>query len=175
MIDLGKYNWLLDEPGPKMIVEALKLYGTKEFPGDGDNPQILSWAEELGLSRVYSADEVAWCGLFMAIVAARGDKIPPVDPLWARNWLHFGYPVDMACLGDVLVFRRGTGGHVTLYIGEDQLCYHCLGGNQSDEVNITRIAQARLLGIRRPNYHVQPANVRRIILSPLGLVSQNEK
>lgn len=171
MIELGKYEWLLHEPGPRMVIEALKLYGIKETPGDDDNPEILSWAEQLGLSRVYSADEVPWCGLFMAIVAVRADKTPPDNPLWARNWLSFGYKVELAALGDVLVFRRGKGGHVTLYIGEDELCYHCLGGNQADKVDIARFAKGRLLGIRRPAYHTQPDNIRKIILSPLGSVA----
>jgi cell wall-associated NlpC family hydrolase len=35
-------------------------------------------------------------------------------------------------LGDVLVFRRGGGGHVALYVGEDEEAFHVLGGNQAD-------------------------------------------
>ena len=30
---------------------------------------------------------------------------------------------------------RQGGGHVALYIGEDNECYHCAGGNQSDKSN----------------------------------------
>lgn len=36
------------------------------------------------------------------------------------------------------------GGDVALYVGEDAGAYHCLGGNQSDKVCITRIAKSRL-------------------------------
>ncbi len=34
----SRYAWLAREPGPKMIVEALKLYATMEKPGSTNNP-----------------------------------------------------------------------------------------------------------------------------------------
>lgn len=170
-----KYKWLLDEPGPRMLVEALKLYGKKEQPGTGNNPEILKWAEETGLHHVYSADSVPWCGLFMAVISKRADKEIPKDPLWARNWAKFGQEVTEAMLGDVLVFKRASGGHVALYIGEDSTAYHCLGGNQSDAVTITRIAKNRCIAIRRPEWKIaQPANVRKIVLAASGELSENE-
>lgn len=170
-----QYKWLLNEPAPKMLIEALKLYGVKEMPGHEDNPEILSWAKELGLSRVYSADEIPWCGLAMAIVSKRAGKEIPKDPLWALNWLKFGSDVLPAMLGDILVFKRPSGGHVSLYIGEDETCYHCLGGNQSDAFGITRILKERCVGVRRPIYAtLQPLNVRVIKLSATGKISNNE-
>lgn len=170
-----KYKWLLNEPGPKMILEALKLLGTKEMPGTKDNPEIIEWAAETGLNKKYSADSIPWCGLFMAVVAKRAGKTVPTDPLWALNWRNFGVVVNTAMLGDVLVFKRESGGHVALYVGEDKDCYHILGGNQSDAVTITRILKVRCAGIRRPVYSIaMPGNVRRIELSASGEVSHNE-
>lgn len=170
-----KYKWLLNEGAPRMLVEALKLYGTKEVIGAGDNPEILAWAKETGLNKVYSADSVPWCGLFMAVVAKRADKDIPKDPLWARNWAKFGQSVPEPGLGDVLVFQRGNAGHVSLYIGEDETAYHCLGGNQSDGVTITRIAKSRCIAIRRPVWKtLQPDNVRKIVLEADGELSTNE-
>jgi hypothetical protein len=49
-----------------------------------------------------------------------------------------------------------------------------LGGNQSDAVTITRIEKAILYTARRPNYNVQPSNVRVIKLSATGAISTNE-
>lgn len=171
-----KYKWLLNEGAPKMIVEALKLYGIKELPGNADNPEILSWAIELGLPRVYSHDEIPWCGLFMAIIAKRAGKKLPKDPLWALNWVNFGNPVHIAMLGDVLVFKRSQGGHVGMYVGEDDDSYHTFAGNQSDAVNIKRISKVRCVGVRRPDYLIgQPANVRVIHLLPDSSESQNEQ
>jgi uncharacterized protein (TIGR02594 family) len=170
-----KYKWLLNEPGPQMLVEALKLYGTKEMIGAGDNPEILAWAKETGLHKVYSNDSIPWCGLFMAVVAKRADKEIPKDPLWARNWAKFGQNVSEPGLGDVLVFQRGGGGHVGLYVGQDETAYHVLGGNQSDGVTITRIAKSRCIATRRPEWKIaQPENVRKIVLEADGELSTNE-
>jgi hypothetical protein len=130
-----KYEWLLAEPGPKMLVEFLKIYGTTETPGNRDNPIILEWAKEAGI----------------------------------KDYKH-----DRAKLGDILVFKRTGGGHVGLYIGEDDECYHCLGGNQGDTVNIVRKAKNRIYAIRRPHYNNQPANVRKVILSPEGHIDSRE-
>lgn len=169
-----QYQWLLAEPGPRMIIEALKLYGTKEMPGTADSPEILAWAQETGLTRIYSADSIPWCGLAMAVVAKRAGKQPPENPLWALNWAKFGVLSPKPSLGDILVYKRPSGGHVALYVGEDVGCYHNLGGNQSDAFNITRIEKSRCVAVRRPIYNIQPANVRQIILSPMGSISTNE-
>lgn len=177
-----KYEWLSNESGPRMITEALKLYGTIETPGKANNATIIAWAKEVGgkVETVYKADEIPWCGLFIAVVAKRAAKGVVKDPLWALNWGTFGKSVEAPMLGDVLVFVRKTSegktaGHVGLYVGEDSTCYHVLGGNQSDKVCITRIEKKRLYASRRPNYNVQPANVRSIKLSSTGSVSSNEQ
>jgi uncharacterized protein (TIGR02594 family) len=172
-----KYLWLEKEPGPKMIQEALSFYGTKELPGKtANNKVIMAWANEIGgkVEKFYTADAVPWCGLFMAVIAKRTGRQLPVDPLWALHWGTFGAPSPEPMLGDVLTFIRPGGGHVALYVGEDKDCYHVLGGNQSDAVNITRIEKKRMYRARRPNYIKQPANVRKIMLDASGIISKNE-
>jgi uncharacterized protein (TIGR02594 family) len=164
-----------------MILEALKLFDTQEVLGKENNPVILAWAKEVGgkVEDVYKADEIPWCGLFMAVVAKRSAKQVVKDPLWALNWGTFGKFTDAAMLGDVLVFIRKTNtgktaGRVGLYVGEDAECYHVLGGNQSDKVCISRLKKDRLYAARRPNYNVQPASVRKITLKSTSTVSENE-
>lgn len=170
----SQYAWLAAEPGPKMIQEALNIYGTHEASGDAvDNPVILSWAKDLGISW-YLHDATPWCGLCMGIVAKRAGKQPPRDLLAALSWANFGTKVPEAMLGDILVFKRTGGGHVTLYVGEDNDAYHCLGGNQSDQVDITRIAKSRIFSIQRPVYNETPTNVRKIVLADSGVLSTNE-
>jgi uncharacterized protein (TIGR02594 family) len=177
-----KYNWLLKENGPLMLKEALKLLDVTEDLSKKNNPIIMSWAKELGadVAHVYIADEIPWCGLFMAYIAKKASKQVVKSPLWALNWGNFGQYIPTPMLGDVLVFTRKTptgktAGHVALYVGEDSTHYHCLGGNQSDKVCITRIEKDRLYTARRPNYKIKPANVRRILLSNTGTVSTNEQ
>lgn len=170
----AQYAWLSKEPAPKMLLEALALFGTVEGPGTKDNPTILTWAAEIGLAKTYSHDSIPWCGLFIGLVAHRAGKDVVDSPLWALSWADFGKPAPQPMLGDVLTFKRNGGGHVAMYVGEDAGAYHCLGGNQSDKVCITRIAKSRLYKARRPEYQAQPANVRKVILSAAGKLSSNE-
>ena len=167
----SEWKWLRDEPAPKMLVEALLHYGVREKEGDADNPEILSWAREIGCNW-YTEDSTPWCGLFIAMVAKRTGKLLPPSPLRARDWLVWGQPCQPE-LGAVLVFGRQGGGHVGLYVGEDDQYFYVLGGNQSDSVCITRIAKARLLGARC-SYKNKPANVRKITMSVGGEPSRNE-
>lgn len=175
-----RWAWLADEPGPRMLKEALKLYGTLEYPGSPDNPTILEWADEVGGDvGWYNKDSIPWCGLFMAVVALRSGKTVPRQSLRARAWLKFGRPSPRPELGDVLVFWRkhpdSPSGHVGLYVGETLHYYYVLGGNQSDSVCITRLKKDRLLGsfaqwnIGKPDY------VRPILIGfDIGDVSENE-
>lgn len=172
-----EYQWLDAEQGPRILKEALAHYGVQEAPGGVNNSVILGWAKDVGLEHVYKADSTAWCGLFMAYVAGQAgwDNAPRGNALWARNWLFWGTPVGTPMLGDVLVFERGSSGHVALYVGEDTTAFHCLGGNQNDSVNIKRIGKARLLGARRCRWRIsQPSNVRRVHMAASGQLSTNE-
>jgi uncharacterized protein (TIGR02594 family) len=163
------YAWLNGENGPRMLVEMLHLYGTRERVGPGSNPEILSWAKEVGVP--YPDDSVAWCGLTVSIAAKRAswEYKPNGNPLWARNWAEWGTPQKTAKLGDVLVFPRGTGGHVALYVGEDDNAYHILGGNQSDAVSFARKPKNPIIAIRRAPWRIaEPANVRIVHLKSTG-------
>lgn len=169
------YEWLYQETGPVMLRKALELYGTVEFPGAADNPIILDWADECGLKNAYSDDAIPWCGLFVAICAKRAGWGLPDSPLWARDWLTWGTPSPVPMLDDVMVFSRGSGGHVAQYVGEDKGYWHIIGGNQSDAVTIMRKPKrpanvdGGLLGSRRAPWKIkQPANVRRVMLSTSG-------
>ena len=165
----NEFEWLNAEQGPRMIKEALALFGIEEDLSPRNNPRIMAWADEIGgnVDQVYVADAVPWCGLFMAIVAKRASKQVVKDPLWALNWGTFGKYTEIPMLGDVLVFNRITpdgkkAGHVGLYVGESDTHFWVLGGNQSDCVCIKAIEKQRLYVCRRPNYNSQPKNVRTI-------------
>ena len=171
------YEWLGSVGAlPKVVSEALALYGTKEVLGPNDNPTILRWAAEVGLSKAYTDDEIPWCGLFVAVVCKRAGK--PVDnqPLWARSWADYGMQVSKPELGDILVFSRpGGGGHVGFYVAEDISAYHVLGGNQSDAVTIARIAKTRCIATRRPPFKTSmPASAKPYHIALNGKLSENE-
>ena len=161
---------------PRMVREAIALYGTVEYSGSKDNPVIVQWAKETKTKEDdwYNHDSIPWCGLFMAVVAQRAGKEIPPKPLMAMSWASFGKPARVAMLGDVLVFSRKGGGHVGLYVGESSDSYYVLGGNQGNRVSITRIAKKRLHAIRRPEYNVQPYSVQAYVYNNEGELSSNE-
>jgi len=168
------YNWLKQETSPRILVQAVSLIGTREIIGKNHNPIILSWAIELGL-KVYTNDEIPWCGLFIAYCAHKAGVEVVDGPLWALNWAKYGTKESTPMLGDVLTFKRDGGGHVGLYVGEDRTHYHVLGGNQNNQVNVMRIAKSRLHQARRTAWKIaQPSNVRVIELSNKGIISTNE-
>jgi uncharacterized protein (TIGR02594 family) len=169
------YSFLNTEKSPKLLVEAVKLIGIKEVVGKVHNPIIMSWAKDLDLQKIYTADEIPWCGLFIAYTCHKAG-IDVVDkPLWALSWAKWGTKVTEPMLGDILTFKRDGGGHVGIYVGEDKDCYHVLGGNQGNAVSVTRILKSRLYQARRTAWKIaQPANVRKVILTAKGAISQNE-
>ena len=169
-----QYAWLAKEPGPKMLVEALKFYGVEEKAGPQNNPVIMGWADDLGVDKVYVADSIPWCGLFMGVVAKRAGKPLPAQPLWALSWATWGVKSAKPQLGDVLTFTRDGGGHVALYVGENASSYFILGGNQSDGVNIKMRPKSSLFAARRFYATAAPANVRSIVLNIYGEPSTKE-
>jgi uncharacterized protein (TIGR02594 family) len=173
-----KYKWLESEPGPKMLLEGLKIYGTAELVGPKHNPIILGWADEIGVGNIVNDDEQAWCGLAHAYVAFKaGKSLLPLKGwhlLRALDWLVWGIGVEEPELGDTLVFKRPGGGHVGIYIFETLKTYGCMGGNSSNTYKIVEIDKLRLVGSRRPVYTEKPPNVRKIFMSPSGEISVNE-
>lgn len=162
---------------PKMVKEALAMYGTLETPGAKSNQVITAWAKETNTKddNWYDNDATPWCGLFCAVVAQRAGKEVPPQCLRALSWADFGTKVEQAMLGDILVFKRTGGGHVGIYVGEDKNNYYVLGGNQGDKVCIAKIAKNRIFAIRRPIYSIaQPESVKQYFVSGEGAVSTNE-
>lgn len=187
----AKYTSLAREPGPLLLTEMLKLLTVKELAGKPSNPVILAWADEVAAvaptpytrwaADWYNDDAIAWCGLALAVAAVRAsqgrpERMPPPKYLSAKDWLNFGRKthIDDAMLGDVLVFSRDGGGHVALYVGEDEFAFHILGGNQKDAVNVMRKLKTECIGVRRPFYNAQPANVRKIPYGADGPLSSHE-
>lgn len=178
----AEYQWLEKLRGlPLTIRLALAEYGTREVVGKGSSKTIIGWRDELNQAGIkitgYSDDDIPWCGLFAAIVTYRRKKIAAEvvkEPLWARNWAKYGHHVSTAMLGDILVFQRGSGGHVGFYIAEDRTAYHVLGGNQSNAVTIARVAKNRCIAVRRPPYVTVPAGVRPYQVSGAGALSTDE-
>ncbi len=182
MILPTQYQWLEKLKGlPKTITLALAEYGIHEVVGKGSNKTIIGWRDELNQAGAkvagYSDDDIPWCGLFAAIIVLRRMKNASEvvkEPLWALNWAKYGVKSPTPSLGDVLVFKRPSGGHVGFYVAEDAAAYHVLGGNQSNKVCITRVAKNRCVAVRRPPYVTVPKAVKPYKVAATGSLSTNE-
>lgn len=119
--------------------------------------------------------KLPWCGDFAetCIATALPNEILPVNPYFARNWAKWGTP-STPSYGDVLVFERGPkNGHVGFYYAEDKTHFHVLGGNQSNQISVARVAKSRLLASRAP-LTGGPYRSIKVQVAANGAVSTNE-
>lgn len=142
----------LAPPGPlPWITEAKSALGRHEAR---DRSWLMDWLNRDGRS-LGDPSKYPWCGDFVETCIRIGLPDEPLlgalgtNPYWARNWLLFGQTVQ-PITGAVLIFERGSGGHVGFAFGQDDTHFYVLGGNQSDAVTIARITKSRLLGARWP-------------------------
>ena len=133
------------------ITEAKIALGRNEAR---DRTWLMDWLKRDGRS-LGDPGKNPWCGDFVETCIRTGLPDEPLlgalgtNPYWARNWLLFGQETKPVT-GAVLIFERGSGGHVGFAVGQDDTYFYVLGGNQSDAVTIARIAKSRLLGARWP-------------------------
>lgn len=139
-------------PGPlPWITEAKSALGRHEAR---DRSWLMDWLKCDGRS-LGDPSRNPWCGDFVETCIRVALPDEPLlgalgtNPYWARHWLLFGREVQ-PIVGAVLVFERGSGGHVGFAVGQDDTHFYVLGGNQSDAVTIARIAKSLLLGARWP-------------------------
>jgi len=139
-----------------MHLKFMEFYGLREIAGEQNNPTIMDWAEDLGLTWVQN-DETAWCSLMINWIAWKLG-IEYTGKLNARSWLDIGenVPFGEAVLGHVCVFWRDDPsswkGHVGLYAGTDGSDIYVHGGNQMNQANCSPYARTRLLAIKELSY-----------------------
>lgn len=147
----------------KLKITAYKLaerfIGTTEILGNMHNPHIIAMLKLD--SKWPDGDEVPWCSAFINYICWLL-RLPRSKSLMARSWLEVGKPIHMiqAKPGfDVVILKRGKDqpgpevtsapGHVGFYAGEVDNHILLLGGNQSNQVNVTPYDTHRVLGFRR--------------------------
>jgi len=167
---------------PRHIQVAFSLVGTKEIVGSKHNATILQWAKDLGLEKIYTKDETAWCGLFFAHVMKEANRRvdlstkDPYDYLRALKYVNMPNVTKVAkgeeMFGDILIFQRPEGGHIGFYSSESEKAFSVLGGNQGNAVSLVNIAKDRLVACLRPNYiSFKP---QKYITASNGKISTNE-
>ena len=137
----------------QLLKIAFGELGTEEFPGDSQNPEVLKYASETGISGV-TTDEIAWCSTFVNWVAMKAG-LQYTKKANARSWLNAGVKVTGPEPGDVVVFWRESPeswkGHVAIFLGfsEDKKRVYCLGGNQGNRVSVSAYRVNTVLSYQR--------------------------
>ena len=135
-----------------MLITALKEYGITELPGAENHSRILEYMSEAGFD--FINEETSWCSIFINWCAIKAG-LQRSGKATARSWLNVGEIITDPQLGDIVIFWRGHPdswkGHVGLFISRVDDSIYCLGGNQSNQVNISAYPADRLLGYRRLN------------------------
>lgn len=145
----------MQEINKLILQEAYKLEGTWEWAGDDHNPVVVKMYAESGHPEI-KRDEVPWCAAFVGAVLARVGK-QNTGSLLAKSYLNWGEKVSYknAMPGDIVVLHRGNAswqGHVGFLVKKDRDYVHILGGNQNNQVNVTKYPVKRLAGVRRVKY-----------------------
>jgi uncharacterized protein (TIGR02594 family) len=144
---------------PIWLLEGLKWLNTEEEPGAASNPDILRWAREEGgsIAKTYKDDSIPWCALYANMVLTKVG-LQGTETLWALDWSNWGTKLAGPAVGAFAPMKRNGGGHIAIVAGRDQ---HgnlmCLGGNQSDAVNIKPFPADRPLSFRWPKEAPPPA------------------
>ena len=142
------------KPNQLMVLEAIEFYGLREIPEAEHNEIILGWFQKIGFDWIKD-DETAWCSCFVNYLA-QIHGIESSGKLDARSWLKVGKDTKKPEKGDIVVFwrekRKSWKGHIGLFMGIDGDQILCLGGNQSNQVNIKPYHKDRLLGYRKLSF-----------------------
>ncbi len=138
----------------KLYNHALQDFNLREVPGSGSNPRIrkaidLSDGEPDWLNQDDS--KTAWCGCIMGLWCKELNLPTPKEYYRAASWKTVGKPVLLseAKQGDIIVMSRSGGKHVTLFSRLSGDVVYCLGGNQSNQVNVTGFNKGFVEEVRR--------------------------
>lgn len=146
---------------PKWLEIAEKEIGQHEIHG-GENPRIIEYHASTTLKA--SEDEVPWCSSFVNWCIKQAG-IEGTRNALAKSWLRWGKEITTPEIGCVCVIKRkedptrndkatgsATGYHVGFWLSEDDNLVHLLGGNQSDQVKMSRFLKKsyEICGYRMP-------------------------
>ena len=134
----------------KLIDRALQDLGTKEIPGPSNNPKVMQFLTFLDPK--IKEESASWCSAALNYWA-KECNLPLSGSLAARSWLKVGKKTTTPTRGnDIVILWRESPqswkGHVGIYFHHNKDEVWILGGNQSDEVNITRFPISRVLEFR---------------------------
>lgn len=141
------------ETMPPWMAEMHRKMGLHERRNTGVLSKWLKIGKYLG-----NPKDLPWCGDAVESCLVKtlpGEKVPD-NPFWAQAWKDFGVDAGGPIVGSIGVIRWSSrAGHVGLVAGYDQKRkrVHLLGGNQSNEINITSFPRSKFIAFRWPKGH----------------------
>lgn len=133
------------------VLRALADYGTQEIAGTQNNNKIVDYFKKAGFSWV-TDDETAWCAAFLNAILVEY-QLPNTGKLNAKSFLELGIETQEPEIGDIVVLWRisksSPFGHAGFFIAKDNNNVYILGGNQNNEVDISKFPLSRVLGFRK--------------------------
>ena len=138
----------------KLIQIASQEIGTTEIEGSRSNPRILEYAKVAGFEGWYHNDDTPWCSVFLNWATEKAG-LERSKSGRASSWQQVGRAIAKPEPGDLALFvpvpNASSVTHVGIYLGysQDQTRIYVLGGNQSDQVNITAFPANTLAEFRR--------------------------
>jgi uncharacterized protein (TIGR02594 family) len=137
-----------------LIQIAVQEIGVTEITGAESNPRIMAYAQEIGFDSWYHNDDTPWCSVFLNWATHVAGLERSKDGR-AASWETMGQEVQYPEPGDIGLFTPTPGQnritHVGIYLGysQDHKRIYILGGNQSDQVNISGFRTDTLVAFRR--------------------------
>lgn len=128
---------------------AKTMIGTKEIPGSDHNKDIVEFHSTTTLKA--TDDETSWCSSFVNWCVTKAG-LKGTNSAAARSWLDWGLSIEEPLEGDIVIFKRPPNpksGHVAFFVKREGDLIYALGGNQSDQVKISKYKAEDLLGYRR--------------------------
>lgn len=169
---------------PQLFAAAVQYIGIKEYPTKANNnPVIMEMAKRVGVSKIYTNDEMAWCALFIFfLLIVTGKPLPPIgndvyNYLRAKTFIGWGESVGKNDLmfNDIVVYERPDGFHVGIFIAYTKSGNHIVfGGNQSNSVGFAELPHGRWKYGGRYYKTGAPVSVRKYVVDDTGLLSINE-
>jgi uncharacterized protein (TIGR02594 family) len=137
-----------------VLLRAIGELGVKEAAGSKDNPRIVEYQKYSTVKNLFGwADSVPWCATFVCWCLEMVG-MTSTNSASARSFEKWGVSVkDTPLPGDIVVFWRDSlasgKGHVTFFLAKKGNLLYCIGGNQSDSVNVSTYGTEKLRDIRR--------------------------
>lgn len=137
----------------KLYEHALEDFGLTELPGAATHPRITKAISEAAEWLDKDDSKTAWCGCIMGLWFKEVGWAQHRPKEWYRaaSWATVGESVKLseAKAGNVIVMARKGGKHVTLFSKMKGDMVYCLGGNQSNQVNVSAYNKNLIETIRR--------------------------